>query len=335
MALKIAINGFGRIGRLTFRQMFDDPQFDIVAINDLTDAESLAYLLKYDTAQNRYKQDSISFTKDAIIVDGKEIKIFAEKDPVNLPWAELGIDVVAECTGFFTSQDSAGKHLTAGARKVVVSAPASGGIKTIVYNVNHDILDGSETVISAASCTTNCLAPVAKVLNDQFGIVKGFMTTVHAYTNDQNTLDGPHPKGIHSRRARAAAENIVPTTTGAAAAVGKVLPELKGRLDGMALRVPTVTGSAVDLVVELKKHVTIEEVNAAIKAAANETLGYTEDPIVSSDTIGMTYGSLFDAQMTSLLEVDGQQLVKVLSWYDNEMSYVAQMVRSIAYLGTL
>lgn len=335
MALKIAINGFGRIGRLTFRQMFDDPQFDIVAINDLTDAESLAYLLKYDTAQGRYKQDSISFTKDAIVVDGKEIKIFAEKDPVNLPWEALGVDVVAECTGFFTSQESAGKHLTAGARKVVVSAPAKGDIKTIVYNVNHDILDGSETVISAASCTTNCLAPVAKVLHDSFGIVKGFMTTVHAYTNDQNTLDGPHPKGIHARRARAAAENIVPTTTGAAAAVGKVLPDLKGRLDGMALRVPTVTGSAVDLVVELDKKVTIEEVNAAVKAAANETLGYTEDPVVSSDTIGMAYGSLFDAQMTSLLDVDGKQLVKILTWYDNEMSYVAQMVRSIAYLGTL
>ncbi len=335
MALKIAINGFGRIGRLTFRQMFDDPQFDIVAINDLTDAESLAYLLKYDTAQGRYKQDSISFTKDAIVVDGKEIKIFAEKDPVNLPWKELNVDVVAECTGFFTSQDSAGKHLTAGARKVVVSAPAKGDIKTIVYNVNHDTLDGSETVISAASCTTNCLAPVAKVLHDSFGIVKGFMTTVHAYTNDQNTLDGPHPKGIHARRARAAAENIVPTTTGAAVAVGKVLPELKGRLDGMALRVPTVTGSAVDLVVELKKNVTVEEVNAAVKAAANETLGYTKDPVVSSDTIGMAYGSLFDAQMTSLLDVDGKQLVKILTWYDNEMSYVAQMVRSIAYLGTL
>ncbi len=335
MALKIAINGFGRIGRLTFRQMFDDPQFDIVAINDLTDAESLAYLLKYDTAQGQYKQDSISFTKDAIVVDGKEVKIFAEKDPVNLPWEALGVDVVAECTGFFTSQESAGKHLTAGARKVVVSAPAKGDIKTIVYNVNHDILDGSETVISAASCTTNCLAPVAKVLHDSFGIVKGFMTTVHAYTNDQNTLDGPHPKGIHARRARAAAENIVPTTTGAAAAVGKVLPDLKGRLDGMALRVPTVTGSAVDLVVELDKKVTIEEVNAAIKAAANETLGYTEDPVVSSDTIGMAYGSLFDAQMTSLLDVDGKQLVKILTWYDNEMSYVAQMVRSIAYLGTL
>jgi glyceraldehyde 3-phosphate dehydrogenase len=335
MALKIAINGFGRIGRLTFRQMFDNPQFDIVAINDLTDAESLAYLLKYDTAQNRYKVDSISHSKDAIIVDGKEIKIYAERDPENLPWKALGIDVVAECTGFFTSQATAGKHLTAGARKVVISAPATGDIKTIVYNVNHTILDGSETVISAASCTTNCLAPIAKVLDDSFGIVKGFMTTVHAYTNDQNTLDGPHPKGVKSRRARAAAENIVPTTTGAAVAVGLVLPTLNGRLDGMALRVPTVTGSAVDLVVELKEKVTVEQVNAAIKASTSETLGYTEEPIVSSDTIGMTYGSLFDADMTSILEVDGKQLVKVLSWYDNEMSYVAQMVRSIGYLGSL
>lgn len=332
MAVKVAINGFGRIGRLAFRLMNENPDFEIVALNDLTDAESLAYLLKYDTAQGRYKQDSISFEGNSIIVDGKEVKVYAERDPENLPWGDLGVDVVLECTGFFTSKDKAGKHIKAGAKKVVISAPASGDVKTIVYNVNHETLDGSEDIISAASCTTNCLAPMAKALDDAFGIVRGYMTTVHAYTNDQNTLDGPHAKGIHGRRARAAAENIVPTTTGAAAAVGLVLPNLKGRLDGMALRVPTVTGSAVDFVVELKKKVTVEEVNAAMKAAANESLGYTEDPIVSSDSIGMHFGSLFDAQSTSILETDGNQLVKVLSWYDNEMSYVAQMVRTIKYL---
>jgi len=334
MAVKVAINGFGRIGRLAFRQMFDDSAFDIVAINDLTDAESLAYLLKYDTAQGRYKSDSISHKEDSIVVDGKEIKIYAQRDPEDLPWKELDVDVVLECTGFFTSKDGSQKHINAGAKKVVISAPAKGDMKTVVYNVNHDVLDGSETIISGASCTTNCLAPVVKVLDDNFGVKSGLMTTVHAYTNDQNTLDGPHPKGIHARRARGAAENIVPTTTGAAAAVGLVLPHLNGKLDGMALRVPTVTGSAVDLVVELGKKVTKEEVNAAMKAAANETLGYTEDPIVSSDTIGMTYGSLFDAQMTSVLEVDGKQMVKILTWYDNEMSYTAQMVRTVKLLGS-
>jgi glyceraldehyde 3-phosphate dehydrogenase len=334
MAVKVAINGFGRIGRLAFRLMNESSDFEIVALNDLTDAESLAYLLKYDTAQGRYKNDTISFEGNSIIVDGKEVKVYSERDPENLPWKDLGVDVVLECTGFFTSKDSAGKHLKAGAKKVVISAPAKGDLKTIVYNVNHEELDGSEDIISGASCTTNCLAPMVKALDDAFGVERGFMTTVHAYTNDQNTLDGPHPKGIHARRARAAAENIVPTTTGAAVAVGLVLPHLQGKLDGMALRVPTVTGSAVDLVVELKKKVTVEEVNAAVKAASNETLGYTEDPIVSSDTIGMSYGSLFDAQSTSILETDGKQLVKVLSWYDNEMSYVSQMVRSVKYLAS-
>ncbi|MFP4286579.1 MAG: type I glyceraldehyde-3-phosphate dehydrogenase [Candidatus Izemoplasmataceae bacterium] len=334
MAVKVAINGFGRIGRLAFRLMNESSDFEIVALNDLTDAESLAYLLKYDTAQGRYKNDEISFKGNSIIVDGKEVKVYSEKDPENLPWKDLGVDVVLECTGFFTSKASAGKHLNAGAKKVVISAPAKGDLKTIVFNVNHEELDGSEDIISGASCTTNCLAPVVKALDDAFGVERGFMTTVHAYTNDQNTLDGPHSKGIHARRARAAAENIVPTTTGAAVAVGLVLPHLQGKLDGMALRVPTVTGSAVDLVVELKKNVTVEDVNAAIKAAANETLGYTEDPIVSSDTIGMSYGSLFDAQSTSILETDGKQLVKVLAWYDNEMSYVSQMVRSVKYLAS-
>lgn len=332
MAVKIAINGFGRIGRLAFRLMFGSNDFEIVAINDLTGAEDLAYLLKYDTAQGQYKVDSISFKEDAIVVDGKEIKVFAEKDPNNLPWKALDVDVVLECTGVFTSKDKAMAHINAGAKKVIISAPAKGDLKTIVYNVNHEILDGTEQVISAASCTTNCLAPVAKVLHETVGIVKGYMTTVHAYTNDQNTLDAPHKKGIYSRRARAAAANIVPTTTGAASAVGLVLPELKGRLDGIALRVPTITGSVVDLVFEPARNTTVEEINAAIKAAANETLGYTEDPIVSSDVIGTTYGTLFDANCTQIMEVDGKQLVKVVTWYDNEMGYTAQLVRTAKYL---
>ncbi|MCK9536811.1 MAG: type I glyceraldehyde-3-phosphate dehydrogenase [Bacilli bacterium] len=332
MAVKVAINGFGRIGRLAFRLMFGSADFEIVALNDLTGAEDLAYLLKYDTAQGRYKVNDIAWKEGAIVVDGKEIKVFAEKDPNNLPWKELKVDVVLECTGMFTSKEKAEAHIKAGAKKVIISAPAKGDVKTIVYNVNHDMLDGSETVISAASCTTNCLAPVAKVLNDKFGIVKGFMTTVHAYTNDQNTLDGPHKKGIRSRRTRAAAENIAPTTTGAAAAVGLVLPELKGKLDGMALRVPVITGSVVDLVFEPARNVTVEEVKAAFKAAANETLGYTEDPIVSSDVVGTDFGSLVDGLATSLLEVDGKQLVKVIAWYDNEMGYTAQLVRTAKYL---
>lgn len=332
MAVKIAINGFGRIGRLAFRLMFDSEDFEIVAINDLTGAEDLAYLLKYDTAQGRYKENAITFKEDAIVVDGKEIKVYAEKDPNNLPWKELDVDVVLECTGVFTTKDKAMAHINAGAKKVIISAPAKGDLKTIVFNVNHDILDGSEQVISAASCTTNCLAPVAKVLNDTVGIVKGFMTTVHAYTNDQNTLDAPHRKGIHSRRARAAAANIVPTSTGAASAVGLVLPELKGKLDGIAMRVPTITGSVVDLVFEPARNTTVEEINAAVKAAANETLGYTEDPIVSSDVIGTHFGSLFDANSTSIIEVDGKQLVKVVTWYDNEMGYTAQLVRTAKFL---
>ena len=334
MAIKVAINGFGRIGRLAFRLMNENPDFEIVALNDLTDAETLAYLLKYDTAQGKYKSDSITVDGDNIVVDGSPVKVYAQRNPEDLPWGELGVEVVLECTGFFTSREGAEKHIKAGAQKVVISAPAKGDMKTIVYNVNHEVLDGTETVVSGASCTTNCLAPVVKVLNDSFGLVKGFMTTVHAYTNAQNTLDAPHPKGINSRRGRAAAENIVPTSTGAAVAVGKVLPELNGKLDGYALRVPTPTGSCVDLTVELAKNVTVEEVNAAMKAASNETLGYTEDPIVSSDTIGIEYGSLFDAQLTKVMTVDGKQLVKVVTWYDNEMSYTAQMVRTIAHLAS-
>jgi glyceraldehyde 3-phosphate dehydrogenase len=335
MAVKVAINGFGRIGRLAFRLMFDSKDFEIVALNDLTGAADLAYLLKYDSAQGGYKQNSISSKENAIVVDGKEIKVFAEKDPANLPWKDLDVDVVLECTGIFTSEEKAMAHINAGAKKVVISAPAKGGnVKTIVYNVNHETLDGTEKIISAASCTTNCLAPVAKVLNDTVGIVKGYMTTVHAYTNDQNTLDGPHKAGIKSRRTRAAAANIVPTTTGAAAAVGLVLPELKGKLDGIALRVPTITGSVVDLVFEPARNTSVAEINAAFKAAANESLGYTEDPIVSSDIIGATYGSIVDGLSTTLMEVDGRQLVKVISWYDNEMSYTAQFIRTVKYFAT-
>lgn len=329
--VKVAINGFGRIGRLAFRLMYDNEDFEIVAINDLTDAETLAYLLKYDTAQGGYKRDSIRAIGENIEVDGKEIKILSERDPENLPWGELGVEVVLECTGFFTNKDGAEKHISAGAKKVVISAPAKGDLKTIVYNVNHDILDGSETIISGASCTTNCLAPVVKVLDDKFGLEKGFMTTVHAYTNDQTPLDRPHNKGIKSRRGRAAAANIIPTSTGAAVAVGKVLPELNGKLDGIAMRVPTFTGSVVDLVVELKKNTTVEEINAVIKEASNETLGYTEDPIVSSDVIGCQYGSYFDALSTKIIEVDGKQIVKIITWYDNEMSYTAQLVRTLKY----
>lgn len=328
MAVKVAINGFGRIGRLAFREMFGKSDFEIVAINDLTDAEQLAYLLKYDSSQGRYNKN-VSYVGTDIVVEGKHIPVLSQKDPELLPWKDLGVDVVLECTGFFVSDDAAGKHLKAGAKKVVISAPAKGNIKTIVYGVNHDSLTKEDKIISAASCTTNCLAPIAKILDDNFGIVKGFMTTVHAYTNDQVTLDVPHKKGIHTRRGRAAAANIVPTSTGAAAAVGLVLPQLKGKLDGIALRVPVITGSIVDLVVELKKTVTVEEINQAVKNAQSDTVGYTEDPIVSSDTIGITYGTLFDAQSTLVMDVDGKQMVKVLSWYDNEYSFTAQMIRTL------
>ena len=333
MAVKVAINGFGRIGRLAFRQMFGAEGYEVVAINDLTSPKMLAHLLKYDSSQGKYAlADKVSATDDSIIVDGKEIKIYAIKDANECPWGELGVDVVIECTGFYVSKEKSMAHINAGAKKVIISAPAKGVDMTVVYNVNHEKLTGSEQIISAASCTTNCLAPIAKVLNDKFGIVKGFMTTVHAYTGDQNVLDAPHKKGIQSRRARAAAANIVPTTTGAAKAVAEALPELKGKLDGMALRVPTITGSVVDLVWEPARPVTVEEVNAAVKAAANETIFYTEDPIVSSDVIGQTCGTLFDAQCTKIMEVDGKQLVKVITWYDNEMSYTAQMVRTAKYL---
>ncbi len=331
--IKVAINGFGRIGRLVFRIMQEDPNFDIVAINDLTDAEQLAYLLKYDTSHRCYNVNEISYDQNDIIVKGKRIHVYSETDPANLPWKDLNIDEVFECTGHFTDYEGAKKHILAGAKKVIISAPAKGEVKTIVYNVNHNILDGTEDVISAASCTTNCLAPVCKVLNDEFGIVKGYMTTVHAYTNDQATLDIAHKKGAKSRRGRAAAANIIPSSTGAASAIGLVIPELKGKLDGSALRVPTTTGSVVDLTLELGRNVTAEEINQAFINNQSDTLGYTTDPIVSSDIIGSHLGSLVDGLLTSTLDVDGKQLVKVIAWYDNEMGYSAQMVRTAKYLG--
>lgn len=333
--IKVAINGFGRIGRLVFRIMEENPAFEVVAINDLTDAEQLAYLLKYDTSHRNYRVDEISYDDNFIIVGDRKIRVYAETDPANLPWKELGVDEVFECTGHFTDKEKALAHINAGARKVIISAPAKGDLKTIVYNVNHDALDGSEDVISAASCTTNCLAPVCKVLNDNFGIVKGYMTTVHAYTNDQATLDIAHKKGAKARRGRAAAANIIPSSTGAASAIGLVIPALKGKLDGSALRVPTTTGSVVDLTLELSKSVTVEEINKTFIDNQNETLGYTTDPIVSSDIIGSHLGGLVDGLLTSVLEVDGRQLVKVIAWYDNEMSYSAQMVRTALYLGKL
>ena len=330
--VNVAINGFGRIGRLALRLMIENPEFNVVAINDLTDAKTLAHLFKYDSSQGRFNGE-IEVKEGAFVVNGKEIKVTAERNPADLPWKELNVDVVLECTGFFTSQEKAGLHLEAGAKKVVISAPATGDVKTIVYNVNNDTLDGTETVISGASCTTNCLAPMVKELNDKFGIVKGFMTTIHAYTNDQNTLDGPHGKN-DLRRGRAAAANIVPNSTGAAKAIGLVIPELKGKLDGGAQRVPVVTGSLTELVVTLDKKATVEEINAAMKAAANESFGYTEDEIVSSDVIGITYGSLFDATQTKVMTVGEDQLVKVAAWYDNEMSYTNQLIRTLKYFVT-
>jgi glyceraldehyde 3-phosphate dehydrogenase len=331
--VKVAINGFGRIGRLVYRQIFNMEGIDIVAINDLTSPQVLAHLLKYDTAQGRF-DEKVTATENSIIVNGTEVKIYAQKDPAQIPWGAHQVDVVLECTGFFTDKYKAAAHITAGAKKVVISAPATGDLKTIVFNTNHSILDGSETVISCASCTTNCLAPMAKVLEDQFGIVAGLMTTVHAYTNDQNTQDAPHPKG-DLRRARAAAQNIVPNSTGAAKAIGLVLPSLKGKLDGTAQRVPTLTGSLTELTTVLAKKTTVEEVNAAMKAAANESFGYTEDEIVSGDVIGIHFGSLFDGTQTKVLTVGDQQMVKTVSWYDNEMSYVSQLVRTVKYFAQL
>jgi glyceraldehyde 3-phosphate dehydrogenase len=334
MAVKVAINGFGRIGRLAFRKMSESNDFEVVAINDLTSAKMLAHLLKYDSSQGNFKIDSITSSEDSITVDGKEIKIFAERDPENLPWGELEVDIVLECTGFFTSKEGASKHVKAGAKKVVISAPGGNDVPTVVFNTNHDILTGEETVISGASCTTNCLAPMAKVLQDSFGVKHGFMTTIHAYTGDQSTLDAPHPGG-DLRRSRAAANSIVPNSTGAAKAIGLVIPELQGKLDGGAQRVPTITGSLTELTVVLEKNTSIEEINKVMKAAANESFGYTEDEIVSCDVIGMSFGSLFDATQTRVMEVNGEQLVKVVSWYDNEMSYTAQLVRTLKLFASM
>ena len=330
--INVAINGFGRIGRLVFRIMEEDSHFNVVAINDLTDPEQLAYLLKYDTSHRRYLQNEISYDDENIIVKGRKIRIYKEMNPSNLPWGELGIDAVYECTGKFTDKERALAHISAGAKKVIISAPAKGDLKTIVYGVNENIIDGSEKVISAASCTTNCLAPVVDVLNKEFGIKKGFMTTVHAYTNDQSILDLAHPKGAKSRRGRAAGANIIPASTGAASALGKVIPELDGKLDGSALRVPVTTGSVVDLTLELNKKVTKEEINDLFKRKANDILGYTEDPIVSSDIIGDNHGGVVDGLLTDVLETEEGDLVKVVAWYDNEMSYSSQMVRTVKYL---
>lgn len=331
--VKVAINGFGRIGRLVFRQIYNMEGIEVVAINDLTSPEVLAHLLKYDSAQGRFGQD-VKATDNAIVINGHEVKIYAQKDPAQIPWGSHDVDVVIESTGFFTDKAKAEAHLTAGAKRVIISAPATGDLKTVVFNVNHQVLDGSETVISCASCTTNCLAPMAKTLNDSFKIVTGMMSTIHAYTNDQNTLDAPHPKG-DLRRARAAAANIVPNSTGAAKAIGLVLPELKGKLDGGAQRVPVITGSVTELYTILEKKVTIEEVNAAMKAASNESFGYTEDEIVSSDIIGINFGSLFDGTQTKVMAMGEHQMVKTVSWYDNEMSYVSQLVRTVHYFAGL
>ncbi|KOR14139.1 glyceraldehyde-3-phosphate dehydrogenase [Staphylococcus carnosus] len=330
MAVKVAINGFGRIGRLAFRRIQDVEGIDVVAVNDLTDDEMLAHLLKYDTMQGRFTEE-VEVVDGGFRVNGKEVKSFEEPDASKLPWKDLDIDVVLECTGFYTSEEKAKAHIDAGAKKVLISAPATGDVKTIVYNVNQDTLDSSDVIVSGASCTTNSLAPVAQVLNGSFGLVEGFMTTIHAYTGDQNTQDGPHRKG-DKRRARAAAENIVPNSTGAAKAIGKVIPEIDGKLDGGAQRVPVATGSLTELTVVLDKDVTVDEVNEAMKQASNESFGYNEDEIVSSDVVGMTFGSLFDATQTRVMTVSGRQLVKVAAWYDNEMSYTAQLVRTLEYL---
>ena len=337
MSVKVAINGFGRIGRLAFRQMFGAEGYEIVAINDLTDSKMLAHLLKYDSAQGRYANaESVVAKEGAIEVCGKEIRIYAEKDAVNLPWGELGVDVVLECTGFYTSKEKASAHITAGAKKVVISAPAGKDLPTIVYGVNEKTLTKEDTIISAASCTTNCLAPMAKALNDYAPILSGIMTTVHAYTGDQMVLDGPHRKG-DLRRARAAAVNIVPNSTGAAKAIGLVIPELNGKLIGSAQRVPTCTGSTTILVSVVKgKDITVEGINAAMKAASSPSFGYTEEPLVSSDIIGITYGSLFDATQTMVTKIDEDTYqVQTVSWYDNENSYTSQMVRTIKYFAEL
>lgn len=327
--IKVAINGFGRIGRLAFRQIVTQTDFDIVAINDLTSAEDLAYLVKYDTVHGSFHEDEIKADGNEIVVAGvKRIKVFSETDPANLPWGELGIDLVLECTGKFTAKEDAMKHITAGAKKVLISAPGKGEMKTVVYGVNDNVLTNEDVIVSAASCTTNCLAPVLNIIHKNIGIKKGFMTTVHAYTNDQATLDIAHKKGIKSRRGRACAQNIVPSSTGAAKAIGLVIPELLGKLDGNALRVPTADGSVVDLTLELNRNTSVEEINKLFQDNQNETIKFTMDPIVSSDCLGKKVGAIVDGLSTSIVEAEGAQLVKVLAWYDNEYGYTAQMLRT-------
>ena len=327
--IKVAINGFGRIGRLAFRQIVTQTDFDIVAINDLTSAEDLAYLVKYDTVHGSFHEDEIKAEGNEIVVAGvKRIKVFSETDPANLPWGELEVDLVLECTGKFTAKEDAMKHITAGAKKVLISAPGKGEMKTVVYNVNDNILTNDDVSVSAASCTTNCLAPVLNIIHKNIGVKKGFMTTVHAYTNDQATLDIAHKKGIKSRRGRACAQNIVPSSTGAAKAIGLVIPELLGKLDGNALRVPTADGSAVDLTLELSRNTSIEEINKLFMDNQNETIKFTIDPIVSSDCVGKKFGAIVDGLSTSIVEADGSQLVKIIAWYDNEYGYTAQMLRT-------
>ncbi len=332
MTIKVAINGFGRIGRLTFRALIKDGKgVEVVAINDLTDSKTLAHLLKYDTAHGKF-DGTVEAADGAIIVNGKKIPIYAERDPKNLPWKKHNVDLVVESTGMFRTKEKARAHIEAGAKKVLISAPAKGDVKTVVFNVNHKELTTNDTIISGASCTTNALAPAIKVIHDNFTVISGLMTTVHSYTADQRIQDAPH---ADLRRARAAAQSIIPTTTGAAAAIGLVMPDLKGKLDGIAIRVPTITGSIVDLSLELKKQPTAQELNTAIKKAANDSLEYCEDPIVSTDVIGQTHGSIFDSLMTKVLEVDGHKSYKVFMWYDNEFSYVWQLVRTLKYFAKL
>lgn len=329
--IKVAINGFGRIGRLAFRKIYEEDNVEVVAINDLTDSKTLSHLLKYDSAQGIFNKN-ISYDEENIIVDNNKIKIYKESDPVNLPWKELDVDIVLECTGIFRTKEKAYKHIEAGAKKVLISAPSEKDVTTIVYNVNHKEVPLDEVIYSSASCTTNALAPVAKLLNDNYKIKIGYMNTIHAYTNDQNLLDLPHKKG-DLRRARAAASNIVPSETGAAKAIGLVIKDLEGKLDGVSTRVPVITGSLVELTCVLEKDVTKEEINELFKNNQNETLGYTEDEIVSSDVIGISYGSLFDASLTKIISNGNEKLVKVSMWYDNEMSYTSQMIRVCKFLG--
>ncbi|GBG93615.1 glyceraldehyde-3-phosphate dehydrogenase [Ligilactobacillus salitolerans] len=333
MTVKVAINGFGRIGRLAFRRIQELENIEVAAINDLTDVRMLANLLKFDTTQGKFNEN-VTVDENKLIVNGQAIEVLAEPDPTNLPWKDLGIDITLECTGFFTSKAKASAHIKAGSKKVLISAFAGNDVPTIVFNTNHQSLSGSEKVVSGASCTTNSLAPMAQVLQNEFGIVEGLMTTIHAYTGDQMTLDGPHRKNDY-RRARAAAENIVPTSTGAAKAIGQVIPELDGKLDGVSQRVPVKAGSLTELYTVLEKNTSVAEINQAMQAAANDSFGYNTEPIVSSDIIGMNYGSLFDATQTKIMDVNGQQLVKTVAWYDNEMSYTSQLVRTLKYVASL